>query len=313
MIYTVTMNPSLDYVMVFKEAKLGTLNRASREMHLLGGKGINISIVLKNYQIASTCLGFIAGYIGNEIEQGLTAYGCGTDFIRVSNGCTRINVKMKEAWGQETELNGNGPDIGEAELEKLAEKVSGLSDGDTLILSGNVPQSVSKNIYARLAEISSKKRIQLVVDAERELLLPTLPFRPLLIKPNHIELGEILGKKKLSEADIMSGAQALQKMGARNILVSRGNAGAYFLGEDGTETFFEAPKGTVINTIGAGDSMVAGFLSYYGKGYPLLESARYAVASGSARAFSELLPQKEKSDQLYSRIKTFRVQQEQRV
>lgn len=310
MIYTVTMNPSLDYVMVFKEVRLGGLNRASREMYLPGGKGINISIVLKNFNIPSTCLGFTAGYIGDEIEQVLQNYGCGTDFIHVANGCTRINVKMKEAWGQETELNGSGPEIGDRELEKLVEKVSCLSPGDTLILSGNVPRNVSKDIYARLAEVLPSQKIDLVVDAERELLLPTLPFRPLLIKPNHIELAGILGKKRLGEADLVAGAHVLQEMGARNVLISRGKDGAFFLGEDGRESFIEAPKGTVINTVGAGDSMVAGFLTYYGEGHTLSEAACYAVASGSARAFSELLPQQAKSDELYDKIKMYHMQKE---
>ena len=303
MIYTVTMNPSLDYVMIFKEAELGVLNRAAREMHLLGGKGINISIVLKNYDVSSTCLGFIAGYVGEQIEQGMKSYGCCTDFIKIPDGCTRINVKMKEACGRETELNGNGPEITESALDALIQKAAGLQQGDTLVLSGNVPRNVPKDIYARLAEALPSDKIQLVVDAEKELLLHTLPYRPLLIKPNHIELAEILGKKRLNEADIIAGAHVLKEMGARNILVSRGRDGAFFQGEDGTKVFLDAPKGTIINTVGSGDSMVAGFLSYYKKdSHTLIDAARYAVASGSAGAFSELLPRKEKSDELFHKV-----------
>ena len=263
MIYTVTMNPSLDYVMVLKEARLGELNRSSREMHLSGGKGINVSIVLNNLGIRSTCLGFLAGYVGREIERELRQRGCHTDFIELESGCTRINVKVKEVCGRESELNGNGPEIDERGLKRLEEKVSALQDQDTLILSGNVPQGVAADVYGRLAAAAQGKRVTLVVDAEKSLLFPALPYRPFLIKPRD---------------------------------------GAFFLSENGEELWINAPKGTVINTVGSGDSMVAGFISSRECGKSLRECACYAVAAGSAGAFSELLPERGRTEQLYREI-----------
>lgn len=302
MIYTVTLNPSLDYNMFFKEVKLGTLNRASREMSLIGGKGINISLVLHNYGDPSVSLGFIAGFVGDEIQRGMQDKGCRTDFIRIPKGCSRINVKAKEVYGQETELNGVGPDIREQDIQKLLEKISLIKAGDTLILSGQAPHNVSCNVYARIAEALPSSDIQLIVDAEKEYLFPILPFHPLLIKPNNFELGRMIGKNIKEKSDVVQGTHVLRSLGARNILVSMGKHGAFFSGEDGSEMFMDAPKGTVINTVGAGDSMVAGFISYYETGHALSECARYAVASGSAKAFSEALPVKMKADELYEGI-----------
>lgn len=302
MIYTVTMNPSLDYVMVLKEARLGELNRSSREMHLSGGKGINVSIVLNNLGIRSTCLGFLAGYVGREIERELRQRGCHTDFIELESGCTRINVKVKEVCGRESELNGNGPEIDERGLRRLEEKVSALQDQDTLILSGNVPQGVTADVYGRLAAAAQGKRVTLVVDAEKSLLFPALPYRPFLIKPNLSELSGMLGKRLKTREELAEGSRELQEKGARNILVSLGRDGAFFLSENGEELWINAPKGTVINTVGSGDSMVAGFISSRECGKSLRECACYAVAAGSAGAFSELLPERGRTEQLYREI-----------
>lgn len=307
MIYTVTLNPSIDYVMVIKETKLGELNRSSRELHQYGGKGINISVVLKNLDTPSICLGVVAGYIGDEIEKGIRNYGCTTDFIHLKEGCTRINVKIKEAWGRETEMNGNGPNVDEDSLQKLIEKIECLETGDVLILSGSIPKSVSRNIYGVLAESLKSKDIRLIVDAEKDLLLPTLTFRPFLVKPNDVELSGILERKLETEEEILMGARKIRDMGARNVLVSRGKQGALFLGENGTEIFLEAPKGTVVNTVGSGDSMIAGFLSYYERYMSLTEAARYAVAAGSAGAFSEELPTKDEIDPLFENINVRKV------
>lgn len=306
MIYTVTLNPSIDYVMVFKEAKLGELNRSSRELHHYGGKGINISVVLNNLDTQSICLGLVAGYIGDEIERGIKNYGCTSDFIHLKEGCTRINVKIKEAWGRETEMNGNGPTVDKDSLQKLITKIEGLESGDVLILSGSIPKSISRDIYGVLAERLESKDIRLIVDAEKELLLPTLPFRPFLVKPNDVELSGILDRKLETEEEILKGARTIRDMGARNVLVSRGKRGALFLGEDGTEIFLEAPKGTVVNTVGSGDSMIAGFLSYYERHMILTEAACYAVAAGSAGAFSEELPTKVEIAPLFKMIQVKR-------
>ena len=302
MIYTVTVNPALDYVMILKEMEIGQLNRSFRELHYYGGKGINISVVLNNLKIPSVCLGFVAGYVGKEIERGLNSRGCMTDFIHLEQGCTRINVKLKEGGGRETEINGNGPYVEAEYLEQMKEQVRHLKEDDLLILSGNVQKEIPSDFYAQLAEIAVSRGMAFIVDAEKSLLMPALPFRPLLIKPNQKELEEMVGHKVSSPSAIMEAAQYLQEQGARNVLVSRGKDGAYFLGEDGGRYFLDAPRGTVINTVGSGDSMVAGFLSKYLKGESLIRAACYGVAAGSARAFSEQLPEKEAVERISAEI-----------
>ena len=302
-IYTVTMNPSMDYVMLFKKVAIGELNRSSREMHLPGGKGINVSIVLKNLGTQTTCLGFLAGYVGREIRQRMEDMGCDTDFIMLEEGCTRINVKVNEASGRESEMNGSGPRINEKCLEELEGKLSGLGAGDTLVLSGNVPGGVPSDIYGRLAAAVQGKGVTLVVDAEKSLLFPALPYHPFLIKPNREELSAMVGRKLKTREEIVKGSQQLQQMGACNILVSLGKEGAFFLSDQGEELWIDAPRGTVIQTVGSGDSMVAGFLSSQERGWSLCQSACYAVAAGSAGAFSECLPKRDKTDQLYQRMR----------
>ena len=302
MIYTVTVNPALDYVMILKKMEIGQLNRSFRELHYYGGKGINISVVLNNLKIPSVCLGFVAGYVGKEIERGLNSRGCMTDFIHLEQGCTRINVKLKEGGGRETEINGNGPYVEAEDLERMKEQVRHFKEDDLLILSGNVQKEIPSDFYAQLAEIAVRRGMAFIVDAEKSLLMPALPFRPLLIKPNQKELEEMVGHKVSSPAELMAAAQYLQEQGARNVLVSRGKDGAYFLGENGGRYFLDAPKGIVINTVGSGDSMVAGFLSKYLKGESLIRAACCGVAAGSARAFSEQLPEKEVVERISAEI-----------
>ena len=302
MIYTVTVNPALDYVMILKEMEIGQLNRSFRELHYYGGKGINISVVLNNLKIPSVCLGFVAGYVGKEIERGLNSRGCMTDFIHLEQGCTIINVKLKEGGGRETEINGNGPYVEAEDLERMKEQVRHFKEDDLLILSGNVQKEIPSDFYAQLAEIAVRRGMAFIVDAEKSLLMPALPFRPLLIKPNQKELEEMVGHKVSSPAELMAAAQYLQEQGARNVLVSRGKDGAYFLGENGGRYFLDAPKGIVINTVGSGDSMVAGFLSKYLKGESLIRAACCGVAAGSARAFSEQLPEKEVVERISAEI-----------
>ena len=302
MIYTVTVNPALDYVMILKKMEIGQLNRSSRELHYYGGKGINISVVLNNLKISSVCLGFVAGYVGEEIERGLNSQGCRTDFIHLKQGCTRINVKLKEGGGWETEINGNGPYVEMECLEQLKEQVRHLNKDDLLVLSGNVQKEIPSDFYAQLAAIAVSRGMEFIVDAEKSLLMPTLRLRPLLIKPNQKELEKMVGRKTDTLTDLREAADYLQEQGARNVLVSRGPDGAYFQGEDGSRYLLEAPKGTVINTVGSGDSMVAGFLSRYLKGETLLRAACCGVAAGSARAFSEQLPEKNSVERYVSEV-----------
>ena len=289
--------------MMFKSVTNGELNRSSREFDVAGGKGINVSIVLSNIGKTSTCLGYIAGFVGQEIKNKLKAHGCFTDFIELPDGCTRINVKVKEVDGRETEYNGNGPHISENNIQKLLDKINALQKGDLLVLSGSIPEDVPQNIYGQIAQMASKKKIQLVVDAEKNLLSETLSYKPLLIKPNLAELNGILGRNVKTTEDIVAGIDELREKGAQNVLVSMGGQGALFGGSDGSHYRFEAPKGTVINTVGSGDSMVAEFISQYLDNKELSVCARYAVAAGSAGAFSEVLPESDTIGRLYETVK----------
>ena len=272
-------------------------------MHLSGGKGINVSIVLNNLGIRSTCLGFLAGYVGREIERELRQRGCHTDFIELESGCTRINVKVKEVCGRESELNGNGPEIDERGLKRLEEKVSALQDQDTLILSGNVPQGVAADVYGRLAAAAQGKRVTLVVDAEKSLLFPALPYRPFLIKPNHKELAEMFEVELSSREDLLVYAKELQAMGARNVLVSMAEQGALLLTE--TQEVYHAPacRGKVVNSVGAGDSMVAGFLYGYLREQSYAAALRYGTACGSASAFSKGIADRKTVEELLVQLK----------
>lgn len=296
MIYTVTFNPSLDYIVGVENFSLGMTNRTSDEQMLAGGKGINVSYVLKNLGFDSTALGFLAGFVGNEIKRRLTSDGIHTDFVMLADGESRINIKLKSM--EETEINGRGPDIPWEKILQLKKKISHLKESDILILAGSIPQSVPDTIYMDIMKELHGKGIEVVVDATNDLLMNVLAYRPFLIKPNQHELGEIFGTKLQSKESVIPYAKKLQEKGARNVLVSMAGDGAVLLDENGREHFREAPKGEVVNAVGAGDSMIAGFLAGY------LERKDYAyafckgIAAGSASAFSKHLAEKTQIESL---------------
>ena len=291
MIYTVTFNPALDYYLTVSHFSRGDVNRSEGEEMLVGGKGINVSLILKELGQPSTALGFVAGFVGTEIERRLSEKGIHTDFIRLSGGCSRINVKLRGA--KETDINADGPAIDEAALSALFDKLSALQAGDTLVLAGSVPGSLPRDIYCRILQQLADKDIRFVVDATGELLTAVLPFHPFLIKPNHHELGEIFGKQLSSEEEIVSCARTLQQQGARNVLVSMAGDGALLLDENGAPHRIAAPKGEVKGSVGAGDSMVAGFLVGFAQSGDYQTALTWGTAAGSATAFSKDLATKQ--------------------
>lgn len=300
MIYTVTFNPSLDYIVGVDHFELGMTNRTSYEQLLAGGKGINVSYVLKNLGFKSTALGFLAGFVGEEIKKRLTADGINADFFMIEDGISRINVKLKNIDG--TEINGRGPDIKTYEVEELKAKINTLKEGDILILAGSIPQSMPDTIYMEIMDNLSGKGIDIVVDATKDLLMNVLSYKPFLIKPNNHELGEIFGVKLQTRDSVIPYAKKLQEKGARNVLVSMAGAGAVLVAEDGTVYMSDAPKGTVINAVGAGDSMVAGFVAGYLEMHDYEYAFHKGLAAGSASAFSEQLATKEEVDTLFNMI-----------
>lgn len=285
MIYTVTFNPAIDYVLYVQELRKGCINRSRSEKAFFGGKGINVSVMLKNLGFNSTVLGFIAGFTGNAIEQGLSEDGINTDLIHLKNGLTRINVKIRSEL--ETDINAQGPDIDEAALSELLEKLDRLTEGDVLVLAGSIPDTLPPDVYESIMDRLSGRGIRFVVDATEDLLLNSLKFHPFLIKPNSDELGEIFGTKIDTPELAFEYAEKLRDKGAVNVLVSMGDIGAALCDENGRRHFRPAYKGKTVNTVGAGDSMVAGFIAgYIGKndyGYAL----RLGSAAGGATAFSE--------------------------
>ena len=284
MIYTVTFNPAVDYVVHTEELTAGTVNRSVSEEIYFGGKGINISLVLAELEVPSKALGFVAGFTGEAIEKGLTEYGIQTGFVRLEKGFSRINVKIKS--GTETELNGQGPDIPPHKLEELFSKLEGLREEDTIILAGSVPKSLPSDIYEKILGYFSGKNVRTVVDATGELLLNTLKYRPFLVKPNNFELGELFGVNIATADDVVEYAERLREMGAQNVLVSMAQDGAVLLDSDGRTHICGVCSGTVRNSVGAGDSMLAGFIAGYEKGgyeYAL----KLGTAAGGATAFSE--------------------------
>ena len=300
MIYTVTFNPAIDYVVRVEEFSLGQVNRSSREEIQFGGKGINVSVMLKHLGTDSCALGFLAGFTGKAIEDDLHQMGIRTDFIHLSQGMTRINVKLKAK--EETEINGQGPEISQADFQKLLEQVALLRPGDTLVLAGSIPQSLPDDVYERIIQSLAGKDIQVVVDATRDLLCHVLKYRPFLIKPNHIELGEIFDRTLHTDEEIRECASLLQQRGARNVLVSMAGDGAILLDETGTFHKIAAPKGEVKNSVGAGDSMVAGFLAGYLQSWDYETALRTGAAAGSATAFSEGLAQRDEVQALLDRM-----------
>lgn len=291
MVYTVTFNPAVDYVMRAKRVEFGETNRSQSEEIYFGGKGINVSVVLQRLGIASTALGFVAGFTGVALEQALSEQGVTTDFVRLQKGFTRINVKLKT--DEETEINAKGPEISPEALEKLFTRLRTLQAGDTLVLAGSIPGSLPQDIYEKIMEMLAERKIRFVVDATNELLLRVLPYRPFLIKPNQQELGELFGEKLSAEDEIVSAAQKLQKLGAQNVLVSRGKHGAMLAAQDGTVLWAKAAKGTMRNTVGAGDSMVAGFLYGWKQSGDYEYALRCGIAAGGATAFADGLAERE--------------------
>lgn len=285
MIYTVTFNPSLDYIVKVDDLALGAVNRVSSEVIMAGGKGVNVSIVLKNLGHESRALGFLAGFTGDEIARQLEGRGVACDFIRVKEGMSRINVKI--ASQQETEVNGMGPDIESSDVEALFDRLDALAAGDILIISGSVPAALPQDIYERILARLEGRGVDIVVDATRDLLLNVLAYRPFLIKPNNHELGDIFGVELSRREEVVPYAKMLQERGARNVLVSMAGEGAVLVGEDGSVLMSESPRGQVVNSVGAGDSMVAGFVAGYLEGDGSFERAfRMGLCTGSASAFS---------------------------
>lgn len=300
MIYTITFNPSIDYMVTVEQFQTGEVNRVCNEYILAGGKGINVSIVLKNLGIESQTLGFIAGFTGEEIQKRINEKGIVTDFIDVHNGYSRINFKLKSQ--EETEVNGNGPHIDENDIKLLMEKLKKLKKGDILVLSGSIPQCVSKNIYAYIMKELQDIDIEIVVDATGDLLMNVLRYKPFLIKPNNHELAEMFHVKLFDQKDIVTYAKKLQEMGAKNVLISMAGDGAFFICENGKVYFSEAPKGIVKNSVGAGDSMVAGFIAGYEKTKDYIQAFKMGVATGSASAFSNDLATEEEVNRLLKTI-----------
>jgi 1-phosphofructokinase len=287
MINTITLNPSLDYIVKVDSFKVDSLNRIEEERIYAGGKGINVSIVLKNLGVENTALGYVAGFTGDEILRQIENHGVNCDFVKLENGFSRINVKLKS--DGETEINGSGPEITEEDLKILNEKISHLTKGDFLILSGSIPGSVPDDIYENIMNSLLDKGVEFIVDATKDLLLKVLKYKPFLIKPNHHELAEMFNVELKDDEDIIKYGKKLQEMGAKNVLISMAGDGAILLPENGEAIKREVPKGVLKNSVGAGDSMVAGFLYGYLKNNDIDEAFKMGIATGSASAFSEEL------------------------
>ncbi|MBS7176196.1 1-phosphofructokinase [Massiliimalia timonensis] len=300
MVATITLNPSLDYWIEVLNPQIGILNRTLAEAVFPGGKGINVSILLSRLGIENEALGFLAGFTGKEIEQKLQQEGCKTKFIQLKDGLTRINVKVRG--DEETEFNARGPRVSDAELNQLYRQVGSLRAGDYLVMSGSVPAGMPLDVYSRILSACEGRDLQTVIDTTGQALWQTLPFRPFLIKPNHHELGELFGTDCASAETALELSSRLQKEGARNVLVSMAGAGAVFLGEKGETFCLPAPKGSLKNSVGAGDSMVAGFLAEYIKTQDMYAAFRFAVAAGSASAFSPWLAEPESIEDLLTQI-----------
>ncbi len=301
MIYTLTLNPAVDYVADCGEIVMGAVNRLGGGEIFFGGKGINVSLVLRQLGISSTASGFIAGFTGEAIEKGIAEMGVNTDFVRLDSGFSRINIKLRNGFSTETELNGKGPEIPQNKVEELFNKLDKITDGDTIVLAGSIPASLSDDIYEKILEYLGKKKIRAVVDASGELLLNVLKYKPFLVKPNNIELGNLFNVTIDTAEKAAEYAMKLKEMGAVNVLVSMGEMGAILVDEQGRTHVSKAFSGTVKNTVGAGDSMVAGFIAGYEKGgyeYAL----RLGTACGGATAFSDGLATKAEIDALMGEV-----------
>lgn len=286
-IYTVTFNPSLDYIVSVKDFRPGMTNRTSSELVLAGGKGINVSIVLGNLGIKSTALGFIAGFTGDEIVRRLHNGGINSEFIKINDGISRINIKLKSIDG--TEINGQGPHIDSSHIEQLMNRLRRLESGDVLVLAGSIPAGISDNIYKDIMDMLKDKGVQIVVDATSRLLTNVLEYNPFFIKPNQHELGDIFNVTLNTQEEVIPYALELKKMGAVNVCVSMGGKGAILVADDGNVYKAKAPDGILKNSVGAGDSLVAGFLSGWIEKKDYEYAFRKGVATGSSSAFSERL------------------------
>lgn len=299
MVCTVTFNPAIDYVVRIDKLTVGMTNRSKSEEMYVGGKGINVSMVLAELGIRSKALGFAAGFTGRAIEDGITEKGIETDFVHLENGCSRINVKIKS--GEETELNGQGPQIPEAAIGQLFGKLDKLRDGDVLVLAGSIPNTLPSDIYEKILARLSDRKIKTVVDATKDLLLNVLKYKPFLIKPNNHELGEMFGVELKTEEEIISYAKKLHEMGAVNVLISMAGEGAVLVDEYGKVHKCGVCSGTVKNSVGAGDSMVAGFIAGSENGdyeYAL----KLGTAAGGATAFSDELAKKDEIFELLKQL-----------
>ena len=301
MIYTVTFNPALDYTVFINSIESGKTNRSDSESILIGGKGINVSIVLNNLGIENTALGYIAGFTGDEIQDRMNRSGCKSNFIKLADGMSRINIKIKS--DTETEINAAGPTIPTEKLEELLNQLDSLKSGDILVLAGSIPDSIPDTIYMEIMKRLSGRDILVTVDATNNLLLNVLEYQPFLIKPNHHELGEIFGVTLTkNKEEVAEYAKKLQKKGARNVLVSMAGEGAVLASENGKIYKMNAPKGKVLNSVGAGDSMVAGFLAGWINSKDYLEAFKMGISSGSASAFSDKLADRRQIMDVYSRL-----------
>ena len=301
MIYTVTFNPSLDYIVSMDGFEMGRTNRTTGEQMFPGGKGINVSIVLGNLGIENTALGFTAGFTGEQIEREVQRMGLLTDFIRIDRGLSRINVKLKDYDG--TEINGMGPEIGQAHVNALYQKLERLETDDVLVLAGSIPKSLPDSIYSDILARLQTKGVLFVVDATKDLLLNVLQYKPFLIKPNNHELGEIFQVTLDTREAVVPYAKRLQEKGAQNVLVSMAGQGAVLVDALGAVHMLAAPEGNLVNAVGAGDSMVAGFLAGWTEKKDYGHAFRMGISAGSASAFSELLATRQEIKQIYAALK----------
>ncbi len=300
MIYTVTFNPSLDYIVSVDNLTLGRVNRTSAELIFPGGKGINVSMVLKNLGVDSEALGFMAGFTGHQIDKLLKDRQVRSNFIEVKDGMSRINVKVRS--NEESEINGMGPVISEDDIKKLYAQLDQLQEGDILVLAGSIPSVMPESMYMDIMKYLEGKNLKIVVDATKDLLLNVLPYHPFLIKPNNYELGEIFGVELKTKEDVIPYAKKLQEKGAVNVLISMAGEGALLVTEDGEVIESNPPKGTVRNSVGAGDSMVAGFIAGYLRNRDYEEAFFTGLCTGSASAFSDELATKDEVKELLSQF-----------
>lgn len=300
MIYTVTFNPALDYILELDKLEIGKIQKSKTELILPGGKGINVSTVLTNLEVDNIALGYKAGFVGAEIERLLRNMNVKTDFIDLEEGNSRINVKVSAE--EETAINTNGPKISESKILELLEKLKNLTENDFLVLSGSIPSSIKDDIYEKICGIVREQNVRIVVDATKNLLVQTLKYNPFLIKPNNEELGEIFGVEIHTKEDAYVYGKKLKEMGAQNVLVSMGKIGAVLIDEVGKEHFLKSPEGKRVNTVGSGDSMVAGFIAGFLKYNNYEDALKMGVSAGSASALSKYLATKEEVYNLFNNI-----------